>query len=133
MKRRRVCSLPENKLFGPQSTATVAHDQIRMSLDEYETIRLIDLEAFTQEECADQMEVGRTTVQAIYASARQKLADALVNGKLLTIDGGSYQLCDDTDKGCGRACRRHGQGRGSGRRSGQGRGAGQGRGHRNRP
>ena len=102
-----------------------------MTVDEYETIRLIDLEAFTQEAAAEQMNVGRTTVQAIYADARKKLADALVNGKLLTIDGGKYQLCDYSEDFCGPACRRRsGPGHGCGHGRGQGQGRGQGPRHK---
>ena len=73
-----------------------------MTIDEYETIRLIDLEEFTQEMCAEQMGVARTTVQWIYNQARHKLADALVNGKKLRIEGGDYQVCAGSDLTCGR-------------------------------
>jgi predicted DNA-binding protein (UPF0251 family) len=84
-----------------------------MTVDEYETIRLIDLEGFTQEECAGQMNIARTTVQGIYNSARRKLAESLVNGKVLLIQGGEYHLCDGGGKGCGAGgCHRHRCGRG---------------------
>lgn len=72
-----------------------------MSIDEYETIRLIDLEEFMQEECADQMKIARTTVQRIYNDARKKLAQSLVNGKVLRIEGGDYKLCEGLEKTCG--------------------------------
>ena len=78
-----------------------------MTVDEYEAIRLIDLEGFTQEECAEQMGVARSTVQGIYLEARKKLAEVLVNGKLLFIEGGEYRLCEGSGTACGRACRRH--------------------------
>ena len=65
-----------------------------MTLDEYETIRLIDLEEYTQHECAKQMNISRTTVAEIYKSARYKMADSVVNGKQLLITGGNYQFCD---------------------------------------
>ncbi len=104
-KCRRVCSLPEVDRFGPLNGGFEAQGQLVMTVDEYETIRLIDLEGLTQEECAGQMRVARSTVQGIYMSARQKLAELLVFGNVLTIDGGDYRLCDGVDKPCGRACR----------------------------
>jgi predicted DNA-binding protein (UPF0251 family) len=106
MKWRRVCSLPESNRFGPLGVPNVGRELVLMTVDEYETIRLIDLEGFTQEECAEQMKVARTTVQGIYGKARRKLAEALVDGKVLIIEGGQYRLCDDEGEGCGRGCRR---------------------------
>lgn len=107
-KWRKVCCLPERNLYGPLNIPVQQHQKILMSIDEYETIRLIDLEGFTQEECAKQMNVARTTIQGIYDVARSKLAESLVNGKVLVIEGGEYQLCDglETVCGCG-GCRRH--------------------------
>jgi len=59
-----------------------------LSVDEYESLRLIDLEGLSQEECAGRMQVARTTVQAIYDRARAKVADFLVNARELRIGGG---------------------------------------------
>ncbi len=59
-----------------------------MTVDEYETLRLLDDEGLTQEACAARMNVARTTVTAIYDSARKKVAEALVHGKRLLITGG---------------------------------------------
>lgn len=111
-KWRRVCSLPENNKFGPLNSPSDTMNDVHMTVDEYETIRLIDLEGFTQEECAGQMHVARTTVQSIYAEARKKLAESLVNGKVLLIEGGEYRLCEGLGNGCGRGCRRHRRGMG---------------------
>ena len=69
LKCRRICKFPQNLIFGSQNSQTI----IEMAIDEYETIRLIDLEQLTQEECAVRMNVARTTVQAIYSNARKKL------------------------------------------------------------
>jgi len=111
-KWRRVCCLPESSRFGPLDAPTDTENYIKMAVDEYETIRLIDLEGFTQEECAAQMNIARTTVQWIYNDARKKLAESLVNGKVLWIGGGEYQLCDGTGQGCGSgSCHRHRCGR----------------------
>lgn len=65
-----------------------------MGLDEYEVIRLIDLEGLQQEQAAVQMGVARTTVQSIYNAARRKLADCMVNGKMLRIEGGDVEVCE---------------------------------------
>ena len=69
-----------------------AEEEIRLSLDEFESIRLIDYQRMTQEQCAEKMGVARTTVTAIYESARGKLAECLVEGKTLRIGGGEYRL-----------------------------------------
>jgi len=109
-KRRRVCAEPGCESFGPQHGH--AGEAVVMTLDEYETIRLIDLDGMTQEECARQMDVARTTAQAIYTSARRKLAECLVGAKELRIEGGEYVLCDGQNhmcrrRHCGGHCRRH--------------------------
>lgn len=100
-KCRKVCCLPDSSRFGPMDSSIDQDWYVTMSIDEYETIRLIDLQGFTQEECAGQMSVARTTIQGIYNDARTKLADALVNSKILRIEGGDYQLCDGLEESCG--------------------------------
>ncbi len=107
VKWRKVCSLPERNRFGPLGLKEGERSYVRMTVDEYEAIRLIDLEDFTQEECAEQMNVARTTVQGIYVSARKKLAESLVNSKVLLIEGGEYRLCEGRGSGCGRGCSHH--------------------------
>ncbi|MFP4697305.1 MAG: DUF134 domain-containing protein [Eubacteriales bacterium] len=106
-KWRKVCCLPDSNSFGPLSNQK--NDEfIIMTVDEFETIRLIDLERLTQEGCANQMNIARTTVQGIYNEARKKIADSLVNGKGLKIEGGDYKLCSGINKTCGGGgCRRH--------------------------
>ena len=111
-KWRKVCCLPENNRFGPLDAPANSENFIHMTVDEYETIRLIDLEGLTQEECAGHMNIARTTVQGIYNEARKKVAESLVNGKALLIKGGEYQLCDGFGNACGSGhCRRHRCGR----------------------
>lgn len=106
-KWRKVCCLPGNNSFGPVDANTPHSATIAMTVDEYETIRLIDHEDMTQEECSEKMHIARTTVQGIYASARKKLADSLVNGTLLLIEGGDYRLCDGGGDKCGHGgCRK---------------------------
>lgn len=114
MKWRKVCCMPVNNRFGPLDSPVNIEDCIRMTVDEYEAIRLIDSEGFNQEECAEQMNIARSTVQNIYSEARKKLAGSLVNGKMLLIEGGEYRLCEGQENGCGRGCSKHR--RGGGRR-----------------
>ena len=107
-KRRDVCCLPENNRFGPLGYPNNPNGFVNMTIDEYETIRLLDIEGLTQEECALQMNVSRTTIQAIYNDARNKLAQSLVYGKILLIEGGDYQICHDMGNGFrGRRCHKH--------------------------
>jgi uncharacterized protein len=111
-KWRKVCGLPESNSFGPLDSQANIDQSVKMTVDEYETIRLIDLEGFNQEEAACQMKIARTTVQGIYYNARKKLAESLVNGKILLIGGGEYRICDGTGSDCyGGGCRRHRFGR----------------------
>ena len=93
-KCRRVCGLPACREFGPRG-AGCAGEAVTLGLDEYEAVRLIDLEGLQQEQTAAQMGVARTTVQAMYIAARRKLADCIVNGKMLRIEGGDVQVCEN--------------------------------------
>ena len=102
-KWRKVCSAPRCTRFDPSGVQGDA-EAVSMTVAEYETIRLIDWEAFTQEQCAEKMEVARTTVQAMYQSARKKMADCIVNSRALVIGGGEYRICEHGDNNCGRGC-----------------------------
>lgn len=93
-KRRNVCCLPDNTTFTTDGHPENDDQMILMTVEEYETIRLIDYEGLTQEECAERMNVARTTVQRIYNTARHKISKHLVFGDMLKIDGGDYVLCN---------------------------------------
>ncbi|MFW5838644.1 MAG: DUF134 domain-containing protein [Bacillota bacterium] len=98
-KRRRVCALPDVTRFGPLGRPKNDCDIIVMSIDEYECIRLIDHQNMTQAECAEAMNVARTTVQGMYDAARKKLAKVLTEASILVIEGGDYEIsashCDN--------------------------------------
>ena len=74
---RRVCEMPMIDGFFPEGCAQ--QGEVTMSIDEYEVIRLVDLEGLTHEQTAIQMEISRSTVTEVYECARYKLADALIN------------------------------------------------------
>lgn len=111
-KWRTVCCIPERTVFGPLGPGKGASNHVIMTVDEYETIRLIDFEGMNQEECSKSMGVARTTVQRIYNDARKKVAGIFVSGDILSIEGGDYQLFDEVSAG-GIRCRRHRHGQGS--------------------
>ena len=103
--------MPESTLFETRGDNANHLKKIVISVEEYETIRLIDLEEMTQEQCAERMNVARTTVQRIYNDARKKIAEYIVMGHSLKIEGGAYQICDENERlnGCGKSCpTRHG-------------------------
>lgn len=100
-KCRRVCHYPQTLAFKPVGNEENKLEVI-LTVDEYETIRLIDREGFSQEECGEYMGIARTTVQMIYMSARRKLADMLVDGMPLRIAGGDYQICNGESDFCRR-------------------------------
>lgn len=105
-KHRRVCGLPETNSFGPLNGRGDHKSFIIMTVDEYETIRLIDFQGLTQDQCSKQMNIGRTTVQGIYSQARVKIAKSLVEGMPIRIEGGNYKLCNGYEKTCmGVGCR----------------------------
>ena len=87
---RRIEQMPAFRSFSPDDAPDA--EVIRLTLDEYETLRLIDAEGLNQEACAGRMNVARTTVTAIYESARHKIATALVRGKRLQIAGGRCEF-----------------------------------------
>lgn len=90
VKYRTVCRMPRcRKFYGDGKE----ENSIQMTVDEYETLRLIDYAGMSQAECAAQMRASRGTIQALYTEARKKTARFLVEGSLLRIEGGSYELC----------------------------------------
>ncbi len=114
-KRRRVCRMPNYRIFGP-ANANPHSEAIILSVEEYEVIRFIDLEGLEQTECAERMDVARSTVQRMYSEAKRKIADSIVNGKMLRIEGGDYILCEMDGNQC-IPCKNagHGHRRGRGR------------------
>ena len=98
-KCRRICAMPATTEFIPGGGLAVT-DFVTLSIDEYEALRLIDYVGLSQDECSRQMSVARATVQQIYASARRKLAEALVEGYTLRIEGGDYALCSGRNEQC---------------------------------
>lgn len=104
-KCRRICEEPKYNTFAPLGIENA--EKCMISVDEYEAIRLIDFEKKTHQQCAELMGVSRVTVTDMYEKARFKIADSIVNGKILCITGGNYRICEGlVNKCCGTRCKK---------------------------
>ena len=91
-KCRRIGCFPDYYSFIPEEAEKDDIETIELTLDEFETIRLLDYEGLNQEECAARMGVARTTVTAMYENARKKLITAIVEGKRFFLSGGNIKI-----------------------------------------
>ncbi|MGI5835475.1 MAG: DUF134 domain-containing protein [Chloroflexota bacterium] len=91
-KTRRVGFLPGVTYFKPRGIPLRLLEEVRLTLEEVESLRLKDYEGMEQEEAAELMGVSRPTYQRILEQARRKVAEALVLGKALRIEGGNYEV-----------------------------------------
>ncbi len=92
VKWRRVDSIPSVTHFKPAGIPLHSLEEVNLTVEEVEAIRLKDLEGLEQEDCAQRMQVSRPTFHRVLESARKKLADALLNGKAIRIEGGNFEL-----------------------------------------
>lgn len=89
-----VSSLPDVTYFKPAGIPLRFLDEVCLSVEELEAIRLKEIEDLEQVEGAERMGISRPTFQRILTSARRKVADALLHGKAIRIEGGSYKMTD---------------------------------------
>jgi predicted DNA-binding protein (UPF0251 family) len=102
---RQIGVLPGRTCFHPKGAKLSSFEEVVLTLDEYEAIRLADLEGLYQEEAASRMSISRQTFGRIIEVAHRKVADVLVNGKILKIEGGPVSMKAETPLRCPR-CRR---------------------------
>ena len=91
-KYRRVAFIPEVTYFKPAGIPLRALEETCLSVEEAEAIRLKDIEKLGQEQCAEKMSISRPTFQRVLGTARQKIADALLSGKAIRIEGGNFEM-----------------------------------------
>ena len=91
-KCRRVAYLPEVTYFKPAGIPLRALEEVVLSVEEVEALRLKDIEGLEQGEGAEKMNISRPTFQRVLTSARQKIADAILNGKAVNIKGGNFEM-----------------------------------------
>ena len=89
---RRVSFIPQVTYFKPAGIRLAQLQEINLAVEEAEAIRLKDLVGLDHEECAQRMNISRTTFARILNSARQKISDALLNGKAIRIEGGNFEM-----------------------------------------
>jgi predicted DNA-binding protein (UPF0251 family) len=89
---RRVGSVPESNYFKPRGIPLSVLEEVILNVDEFEALRLADLESLYQEQAAEKMNVSRQTFGRIIDSAHKKVAEALVKGKALKIEGGEFEM-----------------------------------------
>jgi predicted DNA-binding protein (UPF0251 family) len=101
-KWRKVGFVPSTKYYAPIEFEDASLDENILKIEEIEAIRLKDLLKFEQEECAKKMEVSRQTFQRILNKAREKIANSLINGKAIRIQGGNFtkNICSAICKEC---------------------------------
>ncbi|WP_066497674.1 DUF134 domain-containing protein [Abyssisolibacter fermentans] len=90
IKWRKIEYMPKYNYFKPGNIPACELEENILKIEEYEAIRLKDLEGLDQEACAQKMNVSRQTFQRIYGFAKKKVADSLINGKAILIKGGNY-------------------------------------------
>ena len=104
-KPRRVSMMPRYTYFKPTGIPMPLLEEVVLTVDEIEAMRLKDLEKLEQHECAERMNIAQSTLQRILVSAREKVSRALIEGKALRVHGGPFAL--DGDYFCPRCRKRN--------------------------
>jgi predicted DNA-binding protein (UPF0251 family) len=89
---RRVWLEPNTTYFKPAGIPVRKLEEVVLTVDEFEAIRLKDLEGLEQEEASKKMNISQPTFFRLLDSARKKISDAIINGKAIKIEGGNYKL-----------------------------------------
>lgn len=89
---RRVGSQPAFTSFGPPASESGEREETILTLDEFEAVRLKDMEGLDQRVCAEMMDISQPTFHRLVIIARRKIADAMTSGKTLRIEGGDYRF-----------------------------------------
>jgi predicted DNA-binding protein (UPF0251 family) len=97
---RKVGCMPVITIYRPDGNTIHERDVVVLSLDEFEAIRLADFSSLYQEDAAKKMDISRQTFGRIIESAHKKIADVLINGKALKIEGGNVSFEYPSRFGC---------------------------------
>lgn len=100
--RRRIAAEPRQTVFQPAGIPLTGLSEVILTLDEFEAVRLVDLLGLYQEAAAARMNVSRPTAGRVLERARRKIADALVHGRILRIEGGAVERFPENPAECPR-------------------------------
>lgn len=89
---RKVRFNPKITYFKPRGVPLRELEEVVLHIEEFEAVRLKDLEGLEQGECAKKMNISQPTFHRLLLSARKKISDAIINGKSINIEGGNYKL-----------------------------------------
>ena len=98
---RRVCHSPDCTYFKPAGVPTSTLKEVVVTVDELEAMRLVDIDGLYYEQAAEQMGVSRRTFGRVIDSARKKVAQALIQGMALRIEGGVIEMAEQRTFRCG--------------------------------
>lgn len=91
---RRIGQTPEITYFKPAGIRAAELEEVVLAFEEYEAVKLKDMEDLEQAKCAKKMHISQPTFHRLLLSARKKIADSIINGKALRIDGGHFKIID---------------------------------------
>lgn len=96
MPRPRICRRirfkPEITYFKPAGVRLRELKEVILNFDEYEAVRLVDLEEIDQGKASNQMKISQPTLSRLLKSARKKISEAIIKGKAIRIEGGNYKF-----------------------------------------
>jgi predicted DNA-binding protein (UPF0251 family)/predicted Fe-Mo cluster-binding NifX family protein len=92
VRNRRVSFIPDVTYFKPAGIPVRQLTEVALKMEELEAVRLCDLQGLEQDEAAQSMGISRPTFQRVLYASRRKIADALLNGKAIRIEGGAFQV-----------------------------------------
>lgn len=88
---RRIRFNPEITYFKPQGIPLRELDEIILGFDEFEAVRLKDLEGLEEKKAAEKMKISQPTFNRLIKDARKKISEAIVKGKAIKIEGGNFK------------------------------------------
>ena len=110
---RRIFFQPDVTYFKPTGVSMRDLKEVILNFDELEAVRMVDIAGVGQSEAGKKMRISQSTLSRLLSSARKKLADAVVNGRAIKIEGGDFKMVKSGGRGLGM-----GQGAGKGRMGG---------------